>query len=75
MKKLNENYGLANISIMKEYIVSYKSKGGTVALNFYKVKANNQNEAIKLAKEKWVKDWYYGEADAKKTLKRMTFYI
>jgi len=60
---------------MKNYLVSYKSKGGNIAISFYKVKANNQSDAIKKAKELFINDWYEGLAKGKTVVKRMTFYI
>lgn len=60
---------------MKNYIVSYKSRGGNVALSFYKVKAKTQDQAIKMAKRMFVKDWFEGESAGRKRLNRLSFYI
>ena len=56
-------------------VVSYGTKGSNVARGFYKVKAKNNAEALVKAKEMFVKDWYYGEEDARKELTNTDFQV
>jgi hypothetical protein len=58
-----------------DYLVSYKYKKGKVVHSFYNIKADNEDEAIKKAKDQFLSDWYEGKIKGLKELKKRTFFI
>lgn len=57
------------------FVVSYRMNHNNIAIDFYRIMADNEQQAIIAAKEKYINDYWYGAIEGAKQAENMTFYI